>query len=192
MNRKKINWDCFKLQPSAKLYEHKRTQIPLVKFHIHATLNIFIKHRLQRSLEAVCAITQGPRVLHKQLTQSKADPAQRRGILAKAPFQQQQPQRRRPWRGALINSEPAYARPAQSLPPSACRQGNSRGTSAKCPASHTQTLSRSLLLYSLRSLPLHKCQYWSTALAAWWKYWLWLQLSGLNMGSDVNVLYKNV
>lgn len=90
--------------------------------------NIFIKHGLQRSLEAVCWISQGPRVLHKQLTQSKTDPAQCRGVLAEPPFQLQPQQ----WHGALINSEPAYVRPAQCLPPSACRRGNSRGTSVLC------------------------------------------------------------
>lgn len=44
MNRIKINCDCFKLQPSAKLpvYKHRRAQILLVKFHIHTTLRQYI------------------------------------------------------------------------------------------------------------------------------------------------------
>lgn len=99
--------------------------------------NIFIKHGLQSSSEALCSTSQGPGVLHKQ----------RRGVLAEPPSQQQ-------WRGALVDSEPAYVRPAQCPPPPPSRlpaaetAAGERQRSAKCPLSHTQTLSRKLLSYS--------------------------------------------
>lgn len=142
--------------------------------------NIFIKHGLQRSLEAICLISQGPRVLHKQLTQSKTVPA---APTAEPPFQlqlQQLPQWWR-WCGALVDSEPAYVGPAQCLPPSACRRGNSRGTSAlsQMPRiTYSDALRKPavVLLKVSAAAYVSILEYWP----GWLKYSLWLRLAGLS------------
>lgn len=159
-NRIKINCDCFKLQPSAKLpvYKHRRAQILLVKFHIHTTLRQYIYQT---------RASKGP---WRPFTRPHKDPES----YISSPHSQRQTQHSAEGSslnrffscscnrsgsggsggGVGLSSTPSqHVRPAQCPPPApppVCRD-SSTGTLAlsQMPLiTYTQTLSRNLLSYS--------------------------------------------
>lgn len=155
--------------------------------------NIFIKHGLQRSLEAVCWISQGPRVLHKQLTQSKTDPAQRRGVLAEPPFQLQLQQQLSSWSSHQLRASICQA--SSMSPPICLPPRQQQGNVSALPNAPHHTLRRFPETCCGTLKGVCRCINVNTGVLHWMVEVLALVAISWTehapQGSDVNVLYEN-
>lgn len=152
VNRKKI-----KILPSVKLSNHSWTQILLVKLHTRHSRAIYLSNvGFKGPWRLFSWSHKDPETYISSFSQLRQTQHSTEGSSLPTPFQlrqrqhQHQSQQRRRWRGALVFSKPAYIRPAQCLHrlPAAEATASKHQHSAKCPASHTQKLSRNLLSYS--------------------------------------------